>query len=142
MRHSLLTSLFLALLITQSPAHADAFDVYGKFLTEEGDSHITISDCGDSTPCGRIAWINPATLEEGQTADTVRAEGNGELLMGMQILSRFEQGKNGWRKGKIYDPKTDKTYSSRLKRMDSGDLQVKGCIGFICQTQVWKTVDL
>jgi len=32
-------------------------------------------------------------------------------------------------------------YSARLKRMDNGDLQLKGCIGPLCQTQVWTFVD-
>ena len=35
------------------------------------------------------------------------------------------------------DPEIDKSYASRLKRRDDGRLEVKGCIGPICQTQLW-----
>ena len=41
-----------------------------------------------------------------------------------------------WR-GAIYDPKRGKTYRSELKRRDANTLEVKGCIGPFCQTQVW-----
>ncbi|OYW82850.1 MAG: hypothetical protein B7Z22_13475 [Hyphomonas sp. 32-62-5] len=33
-----------------------------------------------------------------------------------------------------------KTYDSRLKRLGDGTLEVKGCIGPVCQTQIWKPV--
>ena len=42
-----------------------------------------------------------------------------------------------WR-GTIYDPKAGKSYRSVLRRLDANRLEVKGCIGPFCQTQVWR----
>ena len=53
------------------------------------------------------------------------------------ILKGFEKKKNDWRGGTIYDPENDKTYDARIKRLDDGNLQLKGCVGPFCQTQVW-----
>jgi hypothetical protein len=39
--------------------------------------------------------------------------------------------------GTIYDPGKDKTDASRIKKLDNGKLEVKGCISFLCVTQIW-----
>ena len=43
-----------------------------------------------------------------------------------------------WWRGRIYDPKNGKSYRSIIRRKGPGVLEVKGCIGPFCQTQVWK----
>ncbi len=134
--------LATALLSTTTAASEGSHDVFGTFLTEDGDSHIKISDCGNGSPCGTVVWIDPASLAEGETPETITSKASGEPIMGMTMLWEFERSKKDWRKGKIYSPKADKTYSSRLMRLENGDLQVKGCIGFICQTQLWTSVTL
>ena len=122
--------------------YADSLDVYGTYLTEEKNSHIEIYACegGKSqTPCGKIVWLNPDTLDPGITPETAISK-NGEKVLGMTILKGFEKKGQEWREGTIYDPGKDKSYASRLQRLDDGSLQVKGCIAFICQTQVWTAV--
>ena len=96
-----------------------------------------IRDCGDGTPCGRIAWIDPASADT--TTDTQNPDPalRGRPLVGLQLLSSFERGRNRWQAGTIYDPESGKTYKSRLRRRDDGMLEVQGCIAFICQTQRW-----
>lgn len=126
-------TLFLSL---AGAAAADPHDVYGRFLTQAGDSHIEIQDCGDGTPCGKIVWIDPASTPEGQTPDQLTTV-SGDKVLGLQILEGFERKKKDWRGGTIYSPEEDKTYASRLKRNEDGSLQLKGCIGPICQTQTW-----
>ena len=59
---------------------------------------------------------------------------------GLTMLQGFENKSKGWAGGTIYDPKKGKTYASRLKRLDDGVLEVKGCIGPLCQTQQWAPV--
>ncbi|MBX2849531.1 MAG: DUF2147 domain-containing protein [Acidiferrobacterales bacterium] len=118
----------------------DSHDVFGEFWVEDRGSKILISDCGDGTPCGKVTWIDPNTLEPGQTPETVKTKA-GKSILGLQLLHGFEKKKNDWRGGKIYSPQADKTYSSRLKRLSDGELQVKGCIAFLCETQKWIQVD-
>jgi uncharacterized protein (DUF2147 family) len=119
-----------------SLANADTHDVYGTFFTEEGTSKVTIQDCGDGSPCGRISWIDPEAMEPGLTPETATTK-TGDPVLGLLMLQSFNKKKKDWRGGTIYDPENDKTYASRLKRLENGTLQVKGCVGPICQTQVW-----
>ncbi|MEM9053788.1 MAG: DUF2147 domain-containing protein [Pseudomonadota bacterium] len=118
-------------------AHGDeGHDVFGTFLTQEQTSAVTITDCGDGSPCGRVSWIDPTAMEPGMTPETALTQ-TGEPVLGLLMLQGFDKRKRDWRGGTIYDPENDKSYASRLKRLDDGRLQVKGCIGPICQTQVW-----
>ena len=119
-------------------AHAeDGHNVYGTFLTQAKTSTVTIEDCGDGSPCGRVSWIDPNAMEPGQTPETALTQA-GDPVLGLLMLQGFDKKKKDWRGGTIYDPENDKTYASRLKRLGDGRLQVKGCIGPICQTQVWE----
>jgi len=120
-------------------AAADPFDVFGTYALPRGDSHVQIADCGNGTPCGKIVWIDGSDLPAGKiTADIKNAKG--EKILGYQLLQGFKRKSADWRGGKIHDPSEGKTYDSRLKRLANGDLEVKGCIGPICQTQIWKPV--
>ncbi len=129
----------LALLTAASPAFADPLNVFGTFVTQKGTSHIAIADCGDGSPCGKVVWIDPNDLPPGKTVETL-SDAKGAKIMGLELLKGFARKAADWRGGTIYDPEAGKTYASRLKRLANGDLEVKGCIGPICQTQVWTPV--
>lgn len=137
MKRMILTAALASLI--GGTASADPFDVFGKFRTQAGSSHIEIVDCGDKTPCGKVVWLDAKSLPAGETPETIK-DAKGAKLMGMKLLHSFERKAKDWRGGKIYDPEEGKTYDSRLKRLTNGDLEVKGCIGPICQTQIWKPV--
>lgn len=134
----MLVGLYL-LLSPINPAFADSFNVFGTYLTEEKNSHILIEDCGDGSPCGKIIWVNPESIQPGETQESIKSK-SGDPILGLQILNGFERNKSDWRDGTIYDPGKDKSYASRLARLDDGSLQVKGCISFFCQTQIWTPV--
>lgn len=131
------TITFIPMLTFAAPAVAnDALDVYGAWLTEKQNSVVVISKC-EETPCGNIVWIDAPdaqTLTDTENPDeTLRSR----PLIGLQMLYGFEAKKDQWKKGRIYDPEAGKTYGSRLRKLEDGSLQVKGCIGPICQTQIW-----
>ncbi|MDX1293126.1 MAG: DUF2147 domain-containing protein [Hyphomonas sp.] len=134
-----LISISVAALVTGG-AQAGPLDVFGVFATQEENSHIRISDCGDGTPCGVIVWIDPDSVSDSATPETA-TDANGEKILGLTMLEGFKQKARGWTGGKIYNPKEGKTYGSRIKRLADGMLEVKGCIGPICQTQHWAPVD-
>jgi len=125
-----------SLLLSLSAYAEDGHDVFGTFLTQEQTSTVTIEDCGDGSPCGRVSWIDPEAMAPGMTPETALTKA-GEPVLGLLMLQGFEKRRKDWRGGTIYDPENDKSYASRLKRLDDGRLQVKGCVGPICQTQVW-----
>lgn len=120
-------------------ASAGPHDVFATFMTQEGNSYIQISDCGDGTPCGEVVWINPTSLQPGFTVETVVGL-NGEPILGALLLKDFKRKGKDWRGGIVYDPENDKEYSARIKRLEDGNLQLKGCVGPFCQTQVWTHV--
>lgn len=135
----LFCAVFIAVFACAELAFADPHNVFDTFATQDGASHIHIVDCGDGTPCGKVVWINPDTLLPGQTADQAIGK-NGAPVLGLQLLEGFKRKKKDWRGGTVYDPENDKLYSARLKRMDDGGLQLKGCVGPICQSQIWLPV--
>jgi uncharacterized protein (DUF2147 family) len=120
-------------------ASADTLNVFGTYRTQAGTSHIHIADCGDGSPCGKVVWLDAAALPTGESPESI-TDAKGARLMGMKLLQGFQRKAKDWRGGTIYDPENGKTYDSRLKRRTDGSLEVKGCIGPICQTQVWKPV--
>lgn len=120
-------------------ALAGPHDVYGTYIPKGGDSHVEIADCGNGTPCGTVVWIDPAGLPVGATPETVK-DAQGQPILGLVMLDGFEKKKANWSGGRIYDPGEGKTYGSKLKRLADGTLEVKGCIGPICQTQIWQPV--
>lgn len=128
-----------ALTLAAGAAHADPLDVFGTFATQEENSHIQISDCGDGTPCGVVVWIDPASVSEGKTPETA-TDADGKKILGLTMLEGFTRKKNGWAGGTIYNPKEGKTYGSRIKMLADGVLEVKGCIGPLCKTQHWQPV--
>lgn len=135
MRKAMGLVLGLAMLPMSAQAE-NGHDVFGVFLTQAQTSTVTIEDCGDGSPCGRVSWIDPNAMAPGQTPEAAMTKA-GEPVLGLLMLQGFDQRKKDWRGGTIYDPENDKTYASRLKRLGDGRLEVKGCVGPICQTQIW-----
>jgi len=117
-------------------ANAAPHDVFGTYFTKDKGSKVQISDCGDGSPCGKIIWVNPESIEDGLSAQDLKSKA-GEPILGLEIVKGFKRKKNDWRSGTIYDPGKDKTYASRMKKLDDGTLEVKGCISFFCVTQIW-----
>ncbi len=143
MSHQILVSwvvLVIGMLaFSNALAELDPHAVQGTFLNGEETAHIQIESCGEQSLCGKIVWLDPAKLEPGVTPESARSK-SGDPVIGLTILKDFERRKKDWRGGTIYDPGKDKLYASRLKRLEDGSLQVKGCIAFICQTQIWTAV--
>ena len=129
----------IGLFLISINASANPHDVFGVFYTKDKGSKIQISDCGDGSPCGKVIWVNPETIEDGLSAHDLKSK-SGEAILGLEIVKGFEKKNKDWRGGTIYDPGKDKTYASRMKKLDNGNLEVKGCISFFCLTQIWVEV--
>lgn len=107
-----------------------------------GTALVHITDCGDATPCGKLVHIvapNPAELLDDQNPDPNLAT---KPLLGSKMLWGFEEKSSKWSGGRIYDAESGKDYKSKLERLEDGTLEVKGCVGPICQSQIWTKVKL
>ena len=115
--------------------------VIGEWYTAEGTSVVEIFKCADLY-CGKIVWLKNPKNDEGK--DKVDVKNPDETrrnrkIMGLEILSGFKyKDDNRWEDGKIYDPKTGKTYSCKMQ-IDGNDLKIRGYIGFSLfgRTTVW-----
>jgi uncharacterized protein (DUF2147 family) len=125
----------LALLAAGPLAAADP--VAGSWVTASRDGVVQIGACGASL-CGRIArfLVVPPQGADQRDVHNPDARLRSRKLLGLPILTGFREDGGVWR-GTIYDPKAGKSYRSVIRRLDAKRLEVKGCIGPFCQTQVW-----
>lgn len=133
-------ALALAALAGAAPAAA-ADPIAGLWRTADKDGLVRVGDCGASV-CGRIAkfLVPPPQGADQHDANNPDAELRKRKLLGLAVLNGFKPDGEVWR-GTIYDPKSGKSYRSILRRLDAGRLEVKGCIGPFCQTQIWRRAD-
>ena len=142
-------AITIAILFLSSTVVTANESILGEWVTEEGKSHIVISEC-EVGLCGNIIWIKeltyPADDEKGMAGKTRidRENPNSTLqnrpLIGLQFLSGFKvKNSNIWEEGKIYDPENGETYKCKMTLVDPNTLNVRGYIGFtwIGRTTVW-----
>ncbi len=131
-----LTIAALALIMAPAAAHA-ATPISGQWLTVGEKAIVTITPCGKGM-CGHISKVlKPNPKGRGVDERNPDPAKRNRPIEGLQILSNFADAGSDWR-GTIYSPEAGKEYKSYVKRQENGTLQVKGCIAFFCQTQVWK----
>ncbi len=132
-----LNAAILATIVSASPALA-ADPINGRWVTQDKDAVVTVSKCGPST-CGKISRFivaPPEGVDQRDINNPDRSKRNRKLL-GLPVLFNFQKNGDVWR-GRIYDPKSGKDYRSVVRRKSANELEVKGCIGPFCQTQIWR----
>jgi uncharacterized protein (DUF2147 family) len=130
-------ALAAAALLTASSLAA-AEPITGSWTTASRDGVVRIAPCGKSL-CGtlsRFLVTPPGGVDQRDTRNP-DAKLRARKLLGLPILTGFSEDGAVWR-GTIYDPKAGKSYRSIVRRLDANRLEVKGCIGPFCQTQVWR----
>jgi uncharacterized protein (DUF2147 family) len=132
-------SLAIAVGLTLAAAPAFAADpVEGEWLTQDKGGKVRIAACPGKADrmCGTTSWVKDPTkvLDEKNPNAALRSK----PLLGQQVIRDFKQAAPGrWTGGKIYDPKTGKTYDSKMTANANGSLKVEGCVLMICQAQTW-----
>jgi len=130
-------ALSLVLAMLASPAKA-AEPITGRWVTAEKDAVVAIGKCGKAQ-CGTIErfLILPKGGKDQRDINNSDPAKRTRKLIGTAILTGLVAEEGVWR-GQVYDPKTGRSYTSEVRRKDAGTLEVKGCVGPFCQTQVWK----
>lgn len=123
----LLFGLVLAFSISAQSPKA----ILGKWLSPDRDAKIEIFEKSNKF-YGKIIWLSNPYEADGKTnrKDVKNKDTNLRYrpLINMIILSNFVYDDGKWSDGKIYDPKTGKTYSCVIKLKD-GNLDVRGYVG-------------
>lgn len=131
--------LLLAALLTgaHTATAQSASDVYGRWLTADENAHITITDCGDGTPCGEISWLNLEVAASDRDIRNPDKSLRDREIVGLRMVWGFKLRKERWRSGKVYDPETGRTYRGSLQPLEDNQLKLTGCFGPICRSQTW-----
>lgn len=119
--------------------------VLGTWLTQYGDSKVTISKDAKGKYYGEITWLREPNKNGKPKIDDKNPEVKlqSRPIMGLRILDGFSYVANDkeWVDGKIYDPKEGKNYKCLMWFEDNNydQLHVKGYIGFslIGKEVVW-----
>ncbi|NQW15464.1 MAG: DUF2147 domain-containing protein [Rhodobacter sp.] len=120
-------------LLFAGPAFA-ADPILGLWKTIPDDNgyygHIQIAPCGDKI-CGTLIASFTAADNKPYASANV-----GKKLMWDMV----SEGDGNYGSGKVWSPDRDKTYKGKLV-LSSGELDVKGCVAFICRSGgIWYRV--
>jgi len=132
-------------------AHSD--NILGLWQNEERDGIIEIYHCGEKS-CGKIVWttspVYPADDPRGRAGQARLDDNNPDPrlrtrpIVGLQIMDGFIfDGKNEWKQGTVYDPKSGKTYRGKMFLASRDELQLRGYVffSFIGRTTTWTRLD-
>ena len=118
--------------------------INGNWLNEEKDGRIEIYRTGDRY-FGKLVWARELMEADGKTPrkDRTDIKNNdpklrSRQLLNLVILTNFTYDNGVWSGGKIYDPKSGKTYSCTMK-LKGNKLEIRGYVGISMfgRTTVW-----
>lgn len=118
--------------------------VLGKWVNATGEAHVDIFKKGDKY-FGKIVWLKNPKDENGNVkTDSKNPETNlqSRPILGLEMLKGFIYEDGKWTDGKIYDPKSGKTYSCNITRKDNNQISIRGYMGIsiIGRSETWKRV--
>jgi len=114
--------------------------IFGYWLTP--GSIVKIENC-DSYICAKVETI---FVDEGRDPKLILDENNKDralrsrAVIGINILSDFlvkDIKQRDFKGGRIYDPRRGREFKSSLHLKDDGNLEVEGCLAFICDSEEW-----
>jgi len=142
MKYISMLLLFTAVSLTGFAQNKDA--ILGKWINSSKEAHIDVFKKGDKY-FGKIVWLSATKDEKGVVKTDLKNPDEalrGRPILGMEILRDFVYDDGKWTDGKIYDPKSGKTYSCNMNIKENGDLNMRGYVGIslLGRTEVWKRV--
>ena len=116
-----------------------AAELIGTWLTQQGDAHIRVAKCGKAL-CGTVVWLKDSVdTKTGQPPVDDKNPDPGKRsrkILGIQIFAMEQNATGSWTGG-IYNSDDGKTYDGRLSPQGEDGLEVQGCAGSLCGSEVW-----
>jgi len=142
MRYISLLLLITAISFTGFAQKKDA--IVGTWVNATGEAHVNIYKKGERY-FGKIDWLKAPKDEKGKPKTDYKNPDESlrsRPILGMEMLKDFVYDDGKWTDGKIYDPKSGKTYSCNMNIKDNGQLNMRGYIGIslIGRSETWKRV--
>lgn len=124
-----LTAVLFTSLTTIFAQNADG--VKGVWINESKDVKVEIFQSGTKF-YGKIVWAKDMYEADGKTLRKDSKNSKEELrsrsLLSLVILSGYSYDDGEWTGGEIYDPKSGKTYDSKMK-LKGSNLEIRGYVG-------------
>jgi uncharacterized protein (DUF2147 family) len=134
--------LFFTLLIAAGSIFAQGAGdkILGTWLNEEKDGKIEIYKSGNKY-YGKLIWGKNMYEPDGSSRTDIKNPDpklRSRKLQDLVLLTNFTYDDGEWDGGKIYDPKSGKTYSCVMK-FKGNILQIRGYVGIslMGRTTVW-----
>ena len=114
--------------------------IFGYWLTP--GSIVLIENC-DNYVCAKIETI---FVDDGRDPKLILDENNKDkglrsrAIVGINVLSGFlikDAEQRDFGGGRIYDPRRGREFKSSLHLKEDGNLEVEGCLAFICDSEEW-----
>jgi uncharacterized protein (DUF2147 family) len=128
----------LALVVVIAAAPARAEELIGTWLTQQGDAHIRVARCGKAI-CGNVAWLRDPDPQTGQPPLDVKNPNpslRNRKVLGIRIFAMEQDNTGSW-VGGIYNSDDGQTYKGRLVPRGESEIEVQGCAGALCGSEVW-----
>jgi uncharacterized protein (DUF2147 family) len=138
-----LACLFLFIAISSSVFGQKADDILGKWLNSSGEGQLEVYKKADKY-YGKLVWIKEPNENGKPKTDIKNPNPNlrAKPIVGLEIVKEFTFEDGKYIDGKVYDPKTGKTYSGNITLVGLNQLNMRGYIGIslIGRTESWKRV--
>jgi len=149
------TQVSFAIVISDNAAETekpkDIPVIFGDWVTPDKDAVIRVANCMDGhgdALCATLVKHAYAELSENDALNPM-PDLRDRPLHGVHILkglrakkSKIRSNSNShtkWAGGKLYDPRTGKTYGAKVKLVDKDHIEIAGCIGpGLCKGYIWK----
>jgi uncharacterized protein (DUF2147 family) len=138
--------LSLSLAATQAASGAPLGPATGLWATGDNGGRVQVEPCDrdEALLCGalvdaQVLQSEPEARDANNPDPTLRER----PLRGVRIIDGFERGEDGqWTPGLLYDPEEGREITrGHVKLLAEDRLEVRGCVAFICRTQVWERVE-
>jgi uncharacterized protein (DUF2147 family) len=144
MKHSLIILLALIMIVPAFLfAQKETDRITGVWYNGEKTSKIEIYETKSGSFAGKIIWLKEPNDEKGKAKVDHRnpeAKLQNRPLIDLVILTGLDpDGKTKYKNGKIYDPKSGKTYSAKGELINNNTLALRGFIGvsLVGRTDTW-----
>ena len=136
-----LAAVTLAACLWASLASAQGQGIHGIWWTDKNKGRVEIANCAPPAQglCGKLIWISEPNDAQGRPVTDKANKDESQRhrpLIGLSLFEGWrETGPNKW-KGSVYDPEDGQSYDVEITL--AGDkLTLKGCIAFLCDSDVW-----
>ena len=141
--HYHLASVVMAAALIFGALPALAADPTGVWLTQDGDAHIKFASCGQAF-CGTVVWLRDPLDPDTKKAHFGQEQSRSRQTQAAGPRDHHRIELQGRRRRKIcrqfYNSDDGQTYNGNIVRSGPSTLKVEGCLGALCQTQVWTKV--